>query len=311
MTDPARPALLYFACVIAVTAAGIATAMTFRPAFRHQVLDVMGLAQAPQASADSFYTSRVAPLLEARCAGCHGADMDRGQFRVDSFALLMRGGKHGAMIAPGAPQHSELFRRITLPEDDIQAMPPSGKPPLTQDDITVIRLWIASGASGTLPVKAIPNAPRPVVEIEIPDSDPAQVARLRAPLAQTVRGLQARFPGVIGYVARDSADLEINAALAGRAFGDMQLAALAPLKGRVVRADLSGTGIGDGAAPMLAAMPRLEVLRLADTRVSAAAIAALTPLKALRSITLPDGAADAAAPLRQRGIAVYGGDDVR
>jgi hypothetical protein len=295
--------------VLAVTAAGIATAMTFRPAFRHQVQDVLGLAQVPPVSAGSFYRVRVAPLFQARCAGCHGVQIDRGRFRLDSFARLMRGGKHGAMVVPGAPDHSELFRRITLPQSDAQAMPPSGKSPLTPDDITVIRLWIAAGASGTLPVQAIADAPRPVVEVEIPDSDPARVAKARAQLADRVRVLQARFPGMITYMARDSADLEVNAARAGRAFGNAQLAALLPLKDRIVRADLSGTGITDGAAPILASMSRLEVLRLADTKIGAAALAALAPLKALRSVTVPAMPVAASMPLRQRGVAIYGGGD--
>ena len=312
MSDRPQSALLYFACVLLVTAAGIATAMTFRPAFRHQVLDVLGLADVPQAAPGSFYTARVAPLFEARCNGCHGDKMDRGQLRTDTFAFLMRGGKHGAVIAPGKVEESELFRRITLPESDEQAMPPSGKAPLTKDDITVIRLWIAAGASGAMPVLAIKNAPKSVVEIEIRESDPVQVERQRAPLADRVRQLQARFPGALEYVSRDSADLEISASLARSAFGDVQLREFLPLKDRILRADLSGTAITDKAAPVLAALSRLEMLRLANTKVSIATVQALASLKSLRSLTVTGSAAPPAAlaPLRQRGIAVYRVDDV-
>ena len=46
-------------------------------------------------------------------------------------------------------------------------MPPSGKTPLNQDDVTVIRLWIAAGASGTLPVNAIKGAPRLVAPVKM------------------------------------------------------------------------------------------------------------------------------------------------
>jgi hypothetical protein len=313
VSDRPQSALLYFVCVILVTAAGIATAMALRPAFRHQVLDVVGLADVPQAAPGSFYTARVAPLFEARCNGCHGEKIDRGQLRLDTFALLMRGGKHGAVIAPGRVEDSELFRRITLPESDEQAMPPSGKPPLTQDDIIVIRLWIAAGASGAMPVHAIKNAPKPVVEIKIRENDPVQVARQRAPLTDTVRQLQARFPGALEYVSRDSADLEISASLAGSAFGDVQLREFLPLNDRILRADLSRTAITDNAAPVLAAMSRLEVLRLANTNVSATTVQALASLKSLRSLTVTGNAAPpaAVAPLRQRGIAVYRVDDVR
>ena len=113
MSDRPRSALLYFACVILVTAAGIATAMTFRPALGHQVLDMLGLADVPQAAPGSFYMARVAPLFEARCNGCHGDKMDCGQLRLDSFAFLMRGGKHGAVI-----QASLEILRTRFAQDD-------------------------------------------------------------------------------------------------------------------------------------------------------------------------------------------------
>jgi hypothetical protein len=162
-------------------------------------------------------------------------------------------------------------------------------------------------------VHGIANAPKPVVEIEIPQSDPVQVDRQRAPLADTVRQLQARFPGTLEYISRDSAYLEMNASLSGVTFGDAQLREFLPLRDRILRADLSGTAITDSTAPVLAAMARLEVLRLADTKVTAVTMQGLTPLKSLRSVTVNGSAVPPAAmaSLRQRGIAVYGANDVR
>jgi len=306
-------ALVYFAGVAVLTLAGIAVAMLLRPAFASSVLLFTGLEHEPQASPNSFYSVRVQPLFDARCAGCHGKKMQKAQLGLESFAAAMRGGKHGPVITRGNAKDSKLFARISLPVSDDKAMPPSGKPPLTQDDITVIRLWIAAGASGAMPVHAIKNAPKPVVEIEIPQNDPLQVDRQRAPLADAVRQLQARFPGALEYISRDSADLEMNASLAGSAFGDAQLREFLPLKNRILRADLSGAAITDNAAPVLAAMSRLEMLRLANTKATAVTIQALAPLKSLRSVTVTGSAVPpaAVASLRQRGIAVYGGDDVR
>jgi hypothetical protein len=51
-------------------------------------------------------------------------------------------------------------------------MPPSGKTPLTEDEKTVIRLWIAHGASGSL--RDIPGAPKPVAKVSFPNFDLAR-----------------------------------------------------------------------------------------------------------------------------------------
>jgi hypothetical protein len=299
----------YFGCVALLTLAGAGLAMLARPVFGHDMLQLVGLESVPQAQASSFYVTRVAPLFETRCAGCHGDKRQKSDLRLDSFAAVLRGSKHGAVIHPGDAKNSELFIRISLPSSDDRAMPPSGKPPLTEDEKTVIRLWVAQGASGSL--HDIPGAPKPVVEVVIPKLDPAAVKKQRAPLAALVRQLQDRFAGVIAYQAQDSADLEINAALKGKGFGDADLRALQPLALRIVRLDLSGTAVTDASAPVLAAMPILKSLRLTGTKVGDTVIPVLEKAKMLKSLTVTDTGitAQALAPLRARGIAVYGGGD--
>ena len=56
---------------------------------------------------------------------------------------------------------SELFRRITLPAADEDVMPSDGKPALSRDEIKIIELWIASGASATKSLADFPTAPVP------------------------------------------------------------------------------------------------------------------------------------------------------
>ncbi|HET7085488.1 MAG TPA: c-type cytochrome domain-containing protein [Rhizomicrobium sp.] len=302
-------AFVYFSCVALLTLAGVGLAMLTRPAFGHDMLQWIGLESVPQAQATSFYARRVAPVFETHCTSCHGDKRQKSDLRLDSFAAVLRGGKHDAVIHPGDVKNSELLVRISLPALDDRAMPPSGKTPLTEDEKTVIKLWIAHGASGSL--RDIPGAPKPVVEVEIPKLDPARTEKQRAPLAAQMLRLQKRFPGVITYEARDSADLEIDASLKGRSFGDADLQALSPLAARIVAANLSGTAVGDASAPVLAAMVRLKSLRLSGTKVSDATIHALDEAKTLRSVTVVDTSvtARALAPLRARGVAVYGGGD--
>ena len=302
-------ASVYFGCDALLTLAGTGLAMLARPAFGHDMLQWVGLESVPQARPHSFYAIRVAPIFETRCAACHGDKRQKSDLRLDSFAAAWRGGKHGAVIRPGDIKNSELWRRISLPSSDDRAMPPNGKTPLTEDEKTVIKLWIAHGASGSL--RGIAGAPKPVAEVVIPELNPAQTEKRRAPLAALVARLQQRFPGVIAYEAQDSADLEINASLKGQGFGDTDLQALAPLAAHIVGANLSGTSVSDASAPILTAMVRLKNLRLSGTKVSDKAVHALEGAKALRSITAVDTkvTAGALAPLKARGVAVYGGGD--
>ena len=296
----------YGACVALLTALGLCVAAWGHPAFLHSSLQTMGLEAVPRAASGSFYVARIAPLFDARCLSCHDDTRAKGQLRLDSFAAVMRGGADGAVIAPGDPKASLLFHRISLPSTDDKAMPPSGKTPLTADEVTVIKLWIAAGASGEL--RTIKGAPKPVVEVKIPEIDMGVVQKQRAPLAAAVKDLQARFPGLIAYESQNSADLEVDASLKGAAFTDAGLAALAPVAAHIVRADLSATAVTDASAPALVAMTSLRLLRLPNTKITDKTIPALAGITALKSLTVPDTVSDAAlASLRQRGVAVYGG----
>jgi hypothetical protein len=302
---------LYLACVVLVTGLGIGAAMALRPAFAHKVLETVGLEVMPQATSDSFYTARVAPLFAQHCTSCHGEARQKAELRLDSYAFALRGGRHGAVIVPGNLKASELMTRVALPAGDDHAMPPEGKTPLSPDDVTVIRLWIAAGASPTTPPSAIKGAPRLVAEVKFPELDPAATRRLRAPLAGDVERLSARYPGIIVYESRNSADLELNAALRGTAFTDADLKAFLPLRGHILRIDLSGTAITDASAETLAQMTALKTLRLANTKTGDQTVSALARLKSLKSLTVTGTKATkpALAPLSKAGVAIHGDDN--
>jgi hypothetical protein len=202
----------------------------------------------------------------------------------------MRGGKHGPAIKAGNAKGSELFRRVTLSPSDDDAMPPQGKRPLAANEVKLLELWIAAGASSTLPANAIKDAPTnevPVVaEVIFPEIDPAAVTQSRAPLAQAVGQLKERYPSVLDYESRGSAYLALDASALGPRFGDDDLAALKPLSAQIVIADLSRTAITDRSAPLLGAMKHARVLRLTETKITDATISTLGGLDQLESLDL-------------------------
>jgi uncharacterized membrane protein len=103
-------------------------------------------------AAADIYLDVVAPALERRCSSCHNDDKRRGRLTVTSYGKIMQGGESGPAIVPGDPAKSDLYRRITLPHDNIDFMPKDGKTPLDSQEIAAIEWWISIGApkSGTL-----------------------------------------------------------------------------------------------------------------------------------------------------------------
>jgi hypothetical protein len=246
---------------------------------------------APTGGADTFFGARIQPIFAGHCFACHGPDKHKANLRLDSYHSVMRGSKNGPVVKAGNSQGSELFRRITLPTTDDDFMPKEGKRPLSADDVTLIKLWIAAGASATQPADAIQgaptvSAPTTVAEVRFEKTDFAVVSSQRATLAPTVAQLQKRFPNILDYESRGSADLLLNVSLMGARFGDADLAALAPVAEHIVVADFSRTAITDRSAPAIAAMKQLRVLRLVHTKITDTTVQALGGLDQLESLSV-------------------------
>lgn len=310
---PRLSAPAYFAWVCAVTVLWIVGAAMLRPTFATDLALWTGLKATPVAVPDSFYSERVQPLFEQSCNNCHGDLRQKGHLRLDSFSGLMRGGKSGPSVEEGNPDASELFRRLVLPPDDDQVMPPQGQEPLSDDEILVIRLWIEHGASGTLAVDAIKNAPEPKKEVIFPEFRPELVAEKRAPIASIKPEIQANLPGVVSFESRSSANVVVNASILGADFGDREMAMLAALSDHVVRLDASRTSVTDAAIGALPdTMPNLQVLILKDTAITDASVTRLASLSRLSVLTVTGSpvTADALEDLRVNGVIVYANDDL-
>jgi uncharacterized membrane protein len=247
----------------------------------------------------TFYGARIQPVFAGHCVTCHGPNKHKAKLRLDSYEGVMRGGSHGVVIKAGAPKESELFHRITLPQSDDDFMP-ENKRALPAGDVKLIELWISSGASGTQPVDAIKDVPtsatgQAVAEVNFEEIDLAAVAKQRASLAPIVAQLQQRFPNILDYESRTSADIALSASWMGAKFDDNGLAALAALSERIVIADFSNTAITDRSAGAIAAMRHLRVLRLMHTKITDVTVQSLGTLDQLESLSVFDTAVTSAA----------------
>lgn len=127
------------------------------------------------------FATQIAPILLEHCSGCHiDAPQVRGGLRMDTFALLMRGGADGPIVQAGDPDSSSLVRRLRG-EDEPRM--PAGRPPLSDQQIALIAQWIEEQA----PLgQANPDQPlqRMATEAWAAGADAQELTQRRQELAQ-------------------------------------------------------------------------------------------------------------------------------
>ena len=88
----------------------------------------------------------IQPILVQRCSACHGPEKHKADLRVDSLAALLKGGQSGPAFVAGKANESLMIKRLLLPVDQEEHMPPEGKPQPTPAEITTLQWWIECGA---------------------------------------------------------------------------------------------------------------------------------------------------------------------
>jgi mono/diheme cytochrome c family protein len=106
---------------------------------------VMPVAAHPQGEGFGTFVDDIRPILAARCYQCHGPELQQNDLRMDSLAALLKGSANGAVVIPGDSEKSPLVRRIMALD---RPQMPYGGPPLSAQQITLIRKWIDAGARG-------------------------------------------------------------------------------------------------------------------------------------------------------------------
>src|SRR5271157_5332436 len=96
------------------------------------------------------FSRDVRPVLSKNCFACHGPDAAgrASKLRLDRRdSATARDKKGNAAIVPGAPDKSELIRRIGSADDDARMPPPETKNRLTPEQIALLKRWVAEGAT--------------------------------------------------------------------------------------------------------------------------------------------------------------------
>ena len=113
------------------------------------------------------FNHHIKPLLSDRCYACHGPDEKarkaklRLDQKTDAFRVLSNG---VAIIKPGLPAQSELYRRISSTDPDEKMPPPESHLLLASNEITLLKTWIEQGAEWTKHWSLVP-----LEDVAVPD----------------------------------------------------------------------------------------------------------------------------------------------
>ncbi len=86
------------------------------------------------------FESDILPVFEANCLVCHGENLRQNGLDLRTRDATLKGGETGAGIAPGRPDESLLFQKVS------SGAMPMGPGKLGADEIELIRKWIEAGA---------------------------------------------------------------------------------------------------------------------------------------------------------------------
>jgi len=236
------------------------------------------------------YLDVVQPLLQQRCGTCHNDDKQSGGFSVAGYESTLVGGDTGRAVVPGNLEASELYYRITLPEDDEAHMPAEGKTPPTPAQIEILRWWIAAGAPQQTTVAAVGAGAdvEPLLAAEIGLSGAtaasASTATATADPALVQKLFEAGF--LVRQVSQADARLVVSVNSPGKALDSAALAALAAAAPQIVDLNLANADLDDAELASIGTLPEVTHLRLARNRLTDAGLTAIAASPALEHLNL-------------------------
>ena len=100
-------------------------------------------------AAEPSYTKDVKPFIQKYCLDCHAAQKPKAGINLESVVAMFAPVKKGPAVVAGQPDKSLLMLTMT---GGAKMMPPKKFPQKpTQDEIAVVRAWIAAGAKDDSP----------------------------------------------------------------------------------------------------------------------------------------------------------------
>lgn len=235
----------------------------------------------------------IQPILNNRCVSCHNPKKKKGELQLQTPETILEGGENGNVLVAENTAESELVKRMRLPKNDEDHMPPKDKTQPTKAEIDLVAAWIdighpfdksikETGLKKELFLDFFPQRPNETYpDIAIPSAPVDSISKIKA------MGIH------VDPLNKNTSFLKFSC-LNRPDFSDADFQFLLALKEQIAVLDLGGTQITDSIIGKLALLPNLTVLKLDHTAISGSTVLKLSALKNLKSINLSSSKFDAA-----------------
>jgi len=232
----------------------------------------------------------VNPMLQSRCSNCHNQDKQSGQLDMSSFDALLVGGESGAVVMEGNAAGSDMYKRVTLPQDHENFMPAEGKTPLTADQVAILGWWIDAGlpAETTLASVSVDASTMSLLSVEL-GLEPAPVTAVASSYFSAPQDVVEQMVAsgwLVRQVSQESNGLIVSINAIGQPVSRDMLGLLAETSGSIVELNLASTGMNDDLLAMIPDMPELESLNLSNNGVTDAGLAVVSGFSKLETLNL-------------------------
>ncbi|GJM28532.1 MAG: hypothetical protein DHS20C17_11670 [Cyclobacteriaceae bacterium] len=235
----------------------------------------------------------IMPIIEDKCQSCHNQYKTKGGLIMTSFSSLMKGGdSEKPMLVPSQPADSELFHRITLPDDHDDKMPPPEKKQLNQEEVDLIKWWIDQGADDNMLLgSSPPDTITQLLENYLPRLFQSERLKMRQEqelesLAKELAELGDETGLVIELDPENRGFFTISMQMPPASITNHTVTELTPYAPLFTKISLPGADINDDALFEIGKMKNLKNLYLPKTCVTGEGLAYLKDLDQLESINL-------------------------
>lgn len=241
---------------------------------------------------DAFvYNDLVQPILDNKCVSCHNSKKAKGDLAMETKELFLKGGEDGVPWDTTKADLGVMMRRIHMPLDEKEHMPPKGKPQLTDNEMFIIHEWVKRGAdfekkftdmlpNDTLYVigkKVLPSASDE--NYDFAAADESEVSKLN-------NDNRVLSPVAIGSPA-------LNATFYNSSLFDISsLKELAPVNDKIVELNLPRMAVKDEDISIIKQFKNLRRLNLNFTQITGKTLEQLQTLPNLKMISLSGTAVD-------------------
>jgi uncharacterized membrane protein len=248
----------------------------------------------------------IQPIFKEKCVSCHGETKQKGKLRLDQADYIFKGGETGQVLLASRPDESDMIKRLLLPLDHKDHMPPKEKSQVSPSELALLQWWIANGADIHKTVKDLPALQAKNVNVKpalnyIPD------IKVEKPNAEAIAALQKRnvvvvpidknqnFLSISSYNLSDFSTIKeplktlskniIWLKLSGTNLSDTTISSLS-LMTNLTKLYLDKTAISDESLKQLSGLSNLVYLNLVGTKVTQNGVLSLKNLPKLKQLFL-------------------------